>query len=129
MVRSPSSLPPYPLRKRARAQAHHWQVIGLSYKPNLFLPRAQHLLLLYLIPSPRVWRVLRDFDLCLLSALGLLPYRVYRSGGLEPATELLERNLISIGLKEQLLGRPALKDLERRGILPNDMTAVNETLV
>lgn len=45
--------------------------------------------------------------------------RIYRLGGLDPATELLERNLIANDLKQQLLARPALEDLEKRGIKPN----------
>lgn len=46
--------------------------------------------------------------------------RIYRAGGLDPAMVHLERNLISISLKEQLLARPAFEDLERRGIKPRE---------
>lgn len=46
--------------------------------------------------------------------------RIYQAGGLDPATEHLERNLIAVSLKEQLLARPALQDLEKRGIKPKD---------
>eukprot|EP00903_Cladosiphon_okamuranus_P008378 g8056.t1 len=46
--------------------------------------------------------------------------RIYRAGGLDPAMVHLERNLISISLKEQLLARPAVEDLENRGIKPRD---------
>eukprot|EP00752_Nemacystus_decipiens_P012110 g10735.t1 len=48
--------------------------------------------------------------------------RIYRAGGLDPAMIHLERNLISISLKEQLLARPAVEDLEKRGIKPRDGT-------
>ncbi|CAM9115622.1 unnamed protein product [Laminaria digitata] len=48
--------------------------------------------------------------------------RIYRAGGLDPATEHLERNLIAISLKERLLARPALEDLEKRGIKPQQGT-------
>lgn len=47
-----------------------------------------------------------------------LRYRIYRTGGLDPAMVHLERNLISISLKEQLLARPAVEDLEKLGIEP-----------
>ncbi|CAM9536619.1 unnamed protein product [Scytosiphon promiscuus] len=47
---------------------------------------------------------------------------IYRAGGLNPAMIHLERNLISIGLKEQLLARPAVEDLENRGIKPKEGT-------
>ncbi|CAM9810048.1 unnamed protein product, partial [Ectocarpus sp. 8 AP-2014] len=50
--------------------------------------------------------------------------RIYRSGGLDPAMVHLERNLIAISLKEQLLTRPAIEDLEKRGIKPKDGTKV-----
>lgn len=50
--------------------------------------------------------------------------RIYRSGGLDPAMVHLERNLIAISLKEQLLARPAVEDLEKRGIKPKDGTKV-----
>ncbi|CAB1120233.1 unnamed protein product [Ectocarpus sp. CCAP 1310/34] len=50
--------------------------------------------------------------------------RIYRSGGLDPAVVHLERNLIAISLKEQLLARPAIEDLEKRGIKPKDGTKV-----
>ena len=36
----------------------------------------------------------------------------------------LERNLISISLKEQLLARPAVEDLEKRGIKPREGSKV-----
>lgn len=36
----------------------------------------------------------------------------------------LERNLISISLKEQLLARPAIEDLEKQGIKPRDGSKV-----
>lgn len=54
------------------------------------------------------------------------PYeiRIYRAGGLDPATLHLERNLIAISLKERLLTRPALEDLEKRGIKPQQGTQV-----
>lgn len=39
----------------------------------------------------------------------------------------LERNLIAISLKEQLLARPAIEDLEKRGIKPKDGTKVRRT--
>lgn len=57
------------------------------------------------------------------------PIRIYRSGGLDPATEHLERNLIAISLKERLLARPALEDLEKRGIKPQEGTKVKTTLL
>ncbi|CAN0158146.1 unnamed protein product [Pylaiella littoralis] len=44
--------------------------------------------------------------------------RIYRVGGLDPAMVHLEQNLIAISLKEQLLARPAVEDLEKRGIKP-----------
>ncbi|CAM9543726.1 unnamed protein product [Discosporangium mesarthrocarpum] len=38
--------------------------------------------------------------------------------GVSPAAQLLERNLIAVHLKHELLNRPAMEELERKGIKP-----------
>lgn len=58
------------------------------------------------------------FHFCFVSFAVVLCRRIYRAGGVDPATELLERDLIANDLKQQLLTRPALEELEKRGIKP-----------
>lgn len=70
------------------------------------------------------WLTLPPFPFDFIAPPSLVERRIYQAGGLDPATEHLERNLIAISLKEQLLSRPALHDLEKRGVKPKEGSKV-----
>lgn len=73
-----------------------------------------------LVPANHIGHDINNIIFCCIATV-----RIYRTGGIDPAMVHLERNLISISLKEQLLARPAVEDLEKRGIKPREGSKVN----
>lgn len=100
-------------------------IFGRRSKRNPYLKRPRGSLLETVVSTLWIMCCSARLVVCFWSCFS----RIYRAGGVDPATELLERNLIANDLKQQLLVRPALEDLEKRGIKPQEEHLVSDKVL